>query len=160
MILSQYKEACEVLLDYLKIGGEDIKYFAKSSIRNILHTNIAVHSRRLIADFLGDEIECIEKLQLHSAKMIFAEKSRCDRIFQKVTQKGVGSTMNYIKRFLNAQALSVSVGNTFSEDQLVCTFLDNFQQGGKYSAQIASLQVELRRNINFTDQKSLSISSL
>ena len=40
------------------------------------------------------------------------------------------------------------------------TFLDNFHQGGKYSAQIASHQVELRREEKFTDPKSLNISSL
>ena len=39
-------------------------------------------------------------------------------------------------------------------------FLDNFHLGGKYSAQIASHQVELRREGNFTDQKYVSISSL
>ena len=39
-------------------------------------------------------------------------------------------------------------------------FLDNFHQGGKYSVRIASHQAELRREENFTDQKSLSISSL
>ena len=39
-------------------------------------------------------------------------------------------------------------------------FLDNFHQGGKYSAQIAIHQAELRREENFTDQRSLSISSL
>ena len=40
------------------------------------------------------------------------------------------------------------------------TFLDNFHQGGKYSAQIANHQAELRREEKFTDQKSLNISSL
>ena len=60
----------------------------------------------------------------------------------------------------NAQALSVSVGNNYSEDQLMHTFLDKFHQGGKYSAQIASHQVELGREETFTCQKSLSISSL
>ena len=40
------------------------------------------------------------------------------------------------------------------------TILDNFQQGGKYSAQIASHQAELRREEKFTDKKSLNISSL
>ena len=40
------------------------------------------------------------------------------------------------------------------------TFLDNFQQGGKYSAQIASHQAELIREEKFTDKKSLDISSL
>ena len=39
-------------------------------------------------------------------------------------------------------------------------FLDNFQQGGTYSSQIASHQEELRREEKFTDQKSLNISSL
>ena len=38
--------------------------------------------------------------------------------------------------------------------------MDNFHQGGKYSAQIASHQAALIREGNFTDQKSLSISSL
>ena len=40
------------------------------------------------------------------------------------------------------------------------TFLDNFHQGGKYSAQITSHQVELRREEKNSDQKSLNISSL
>ena len=40
------------------------------------------------------------------------------------------------------------------------TFLDNFHQGGKYSAQVASHQAEFRREEKYTDQKSLNISSL
>ena len=40
------------------------------------------------------------------------------------------------------------------------TFLDNFEEGGKYSAQIASHQAELRREEKIKDQKSLNISSL
>ena len=63
-------------------------------------------------------------------------------------------------RFQNAQALSVSVGNTYSEYQHMHTFLDNFHQGGKYYAQIASHQAELRREGRFTDHKYLYISSL
>ena len=38
--------------------------------------------------------------------------------------------------------------------------MDNFHQGGKYSAQIASHQAELRREETFTDHNYLSISSL
>ena len=68
--------------------------------------------------------------------------------------------MNYIKIFQNAQDLSISVGNNYSEDQLMNIFLDNFNQGEKYSAQIASHQEELRREVKFTDQKYLSILSL
>ena len=39
-------------------------------------------------------------------------------------------------------------------------FLDNFHQGGKYTAQIASHQAELIREEVFTHQKYLFITSL
>ena len=39
-------------------------------------------------------------------------------------------------------------------------FLNNFHQGEKYSARIASHQAELRREIKITDEKYLSISYL
>ena len=132
----------------------------KKAIRNLLHANIDVHSRRLIAELPRDGIKRIEKLQSHCANMTFADKSRYDRTFQQVTHKGKESAINYIKRFQNLHALSVSVGNRYSEDQLMHTFMDNFEQGGKYSAQIASHQAELRREEIFTDQKVLKISSL
>ena len=80
--------------------------------------------------------------------MTFSDKSGYDRTFQQVTHKGGESEINYIKRFQNAHDLPVSVGNRYSEDQLMHTFLDNFHQGGKYSAQIASHQAELRREEN------------
>ena len=52
MIFSQYRETCQVILDDPKIGGDDvIEYYAKKAIRNLLHANIDVHSRRLIAEF-------------------------------------------------------------------------------------------------------------
>ena len=92
--------------------------------------------------------------------MTFADKSRYDRTFQQVTQKGGEPAINYINRFQNAHDLSVSVGNSYSEDQLMHTFLDNSHQGGKYSAQIASHQAELSREEIVTDKKSLNISSL
>ena len=52
--------------------------------------------------------------------------------------------MNYIQILQNAQALSVSVLNSYSEDQQMQRFLDDFHQGGKYSAQIDSHQEEFR----------------
>ena len=161
MIFSQYRETCEVLLDYPKIGGDDvIQDYAKKAIRNLLHENIDEHSRRFIAEFPKDGIKCIEKLQSHCANMTFSDKIRYDRTFQQVTHKGGKYAINYIKWFQNTQAFSISVGNSYSEDQLMRTFLDNFHQGGKYSAQIASHQAELRREEKFTDQKSLNISCL
>ena len=130
-----------------------LKIMQKKSTRKLLHVNIDVHSRRLIAEFPKDGIKCIERLSSYCANMTFAENNRYDRTFQKVTHKGGESAINYVKRFQNAHALSVPVGNSYSEDQLMNTFLDNFHQGGKYSAQIASHQAELRREEKFTDQK-------
>ena len=64
MIFSQYKETCEVLLDYPKIGADDIiEDYAKKAIRNLLNSNIDVHRRRLISRFPKDGIKCIDKLQ-------------------------------------------------------------------------------------------------
>ena len=59
MTFSQYTETFEVLLDYPKIGGENIKYFSKKAIRNILRADIDVHSRGLITEFPEDGIKCI-----------------------------------------------------------------------------------------------------
>ena len=63
MIFSQYRETCEVLLDYPKMGEENVKDYAKQAIRNLLRANSDVHIRRLIADFPKDGIKCLEKLQ-------------------------------------------------------------------------------------------------
>ena len=91
MIFSQYKETCEVLLSYPKIGGENIKDLVKMAIRNLFQSNIGIYSRVSIADFPGDGVKCIEKLQSHCANVTFSDKSRYDRIFQQVTHK-VGDT--------------------------------------------------------------------
>ena len=117
------------------MGGRNVKDYTKQSIINLLHANSYVHIRRLIAEFPEDGIKCLEKLQSHCANMTFSDKSRYDRTFQQVTHKVGESSINYIKRFQNAQALSVSVGNSYSEDQIMHIFPDNFQQSGKYSAQ-------------------------
>ena len=90
--------------------------------------------------------------------MTFADKIRYDRNFQQVIHKEGESAINYIKIFQNAHALSVSLGNSYYEYQLMHKFLDNSRQGGKYSSQIASHQSELRREEKFTNQKSLNIS--
>ena len=60
--------------------------------------------------------------------------------------------MNYIKRFQDTQALSVLVRNRYTEDKMMHILLDDFRQGGKYTAQIAIQQAYLRREVTFTDQ--------
>ena len=114
-----------------KWGGGGVKDYSKQAIRNLLHANSDVHSRILIAEFPKDGIKCLEKLQSNCANLTFADKSRYDRTFQQVTHKGGESAIKYIKIFQNVQVLSVSVGNSYSEDQIMHTILDNFHQSGK-----------------------------
>ena len=66
----------------------------KKDTRNILHANIDVHSRRLIAEFPKDGKSALKMLKSHCANMTSADKSRYDRIFQKVTHKGGESAIN------------------------------------------------------------------
>ena len=132
----------------------------KWPLETVFYANSCVHSRRLIAEFPEYGIKCLENLQSHCANMTFADKSRYDRTFQQVTRKGGESSINCIEIFKNTQALSISVGNSYSEDQIMHTFLDHFHQSGKYSAQLASHQAKLRREELYPDQKCLNISSL
>ena len=110
-----------------------------------MHTYIYTHSQILIDEFPGDGVKAISRLQYQCANMNYADKSRYNIMFQKVVQKGVDSAINYNKMFQNAKALKISVKNRYTEDHLMHNFLDNFQKGVKYSAQIANHQVELRR---------------
>ena len=84
MILSQYRETCQVLLDYPKTGGDDvIEDYAKKAIINLLHANIDVQIRKLITEFPKDGIKCIEKLLSHCAKMTFLIKVDMTVLFNK-----------------------------------------------------------------------------
>ena len=75
MMFSQYKDTCEVFIDYPKIGGEDIKYYVDKEIRNLILANIDSHSRRLIYELPVYGVKCISKLQPHFANMTFSNES-------------------------------------------------------------------------------------
>ena len=63
MIFSQYRETCEVILDYPKIGGDDLIEDYLKIYQKPFATNIDVHGRRLISEFPKYGIKCIEKLK-------------------------------------------------------------------------------------------------
>ena len=92
--------------------------------------------------------------------MIFADQSIHNILFQKVIHKEGESEINYIKIFQNSKALAISVGNSYSEDELMHNFLDSFQKYGKQFSWIEIHQAVLSREAKFLDQKSLSISAL
>ena len=63
--------------------------------------------------------------------MSFSYKITYNRLFQQVIHKLGESEINYIKLFQDAKALEISLGNSYSEYQLMKNFLDNLQQGVK-----------------------------
>ena len=70
-MFSQYRETYEVLRDYPKLEGENIKDYAKMAIINLLHVNSCVHIRRLIAEFREDGIKCMKKIAITLCKYDF-----------------------------------------------------------------------------------------
>ena len=104
--------------------------------------------------FQGDGVQSISILQSQCANITFSETIRYNRMFQKVVHKVVESAINYIKRSYIANTLVISVGNSYTQDQLMRTFLEIFQQGEKYDSCIASHQTELRREERFIDQNN------
>ena len=60
MIFSKYRETCEFLLDYPKIGGGGVKVYAKQAIRNLLHANSDVHIRILFSEFPNMELNVLK----------------------------------------------------------------------------------------------------
>ena len=87
MIFSHYKETSEVLLDHQTIGGEDIKYYVKKSIMNLLHANIDFHIIMLIDELAVHWVKFPSKIQSHCANMNFSDKSRYDRISRRFHTK-------------------------------------------------------------------------
>ena len=60
MVFPPYRETYEVLRDYPKMEGGNVKDYARQAIRKLLHANSCVQSRRLISEFPEDGIKCME----------------------------------------------------------------------------------------------------
>ena len=89
-----------------------------------------------------DEVQAISRLKPQCANMNFSDQIRYTRMFQKVVHKEGEIAINYIKIFHNAKALEISARSSYTEYQLMHTFLDNLQQGGNYYSNISILQAE------------------
>ena len=74
--------------------------------------------------------------------------------------KGVESAINYIKIFQYYKAWAISVGIRYTEDHMMHSFTDIFQQGGKYSVQIKKPLIIFEKRRKIIDKKSLSIPDL
>ena len=116
-----------------------------------MHAYIDAHSQILIDECPGDGVQYISIFQYQCANTTFDNQRIYNRMFQQLVHKGGDSSINYNKIFQNSKALEVSVVNSYTEDQLMCTLLKNLQRGGNYSTKIVSHQAELRGEEKFID---------
>ena len=117
-----------------------------------MNAYIDAYSLRIIYEYPGDGVKAISLLKSQCANTTFYDQSIYNRLFPQVAHKGGESEINYIKRVHNAKALEISVGNSYSEDQMMFTLLENSQKRGKYSSKIASHQEKLSIEEKFIDQ--------
>ena len=113
-------------MDYPYIRGEWLPDYAWKAIWKLLHAYIYAHSQISIDKYPRYGVQAISRFQYQCENMTFADQSRYNRIFQQVVHKVGWSEINYIKRFQNDKSLAISVGNIYTEDQFIHTFLDNF----------------------------------
>ena len=125
-----------------------------------MHAYIYSHSQRLIDEFPGYEVPDISILKSQCANMNFFDQIIYNIMFQNVVHKRGESEIKYIKIFKNYKALAISVGNSYTEDQMIQNFLDNLKQGGKYSLSDRNTPRRIEKRRKIIDQKSLSISEL
>ena len=129
--LSPFSETYMLLMDYPSIRREEIPDQAKNSVLNLLHQYIDAHNQRLFDELPGDGVQYISRFQYQCANMIIVDKIRYIIMFQQVVHKRRESEINYIKRLHNDKSLATSVRNSYTEYQLMHTFLESIQYGGK-----------------------------
>ena len=110
-----------LFMEYPSIRGHQSPDYSKKAAWDLLHAYIDAHNQSLIDERPGDGVQAISILQSQCENMNFSDKRRYNRIFQQVV------AINYIKIFHNAKALVISVVNSYTEYQLMHTFLDSFE---------------------------------
>ena len=128
-ILSQFKENSVLLMESIK--REYLPGYAKKATWNLLHAYIDAHIQIFVDGYPGDKVQDISRFQYQCPNITFSDQIRYNRMFQKVIQKSGDSAINHIKIFQNSNAMEISVVKSYYEDQLMYTFLENFQQGVK-----------------------------
>ena len=127
-MLSQFKGTYMLIMDHPTIIGEDLPEYTKEATWHLFHAYIDTLSQILIGEYTGDGVQAISRLQSQCENMTFSDQSSYNRPFKQVIHKGGESEINYIKIFQNSKALAISVGNSYSEYQLMHTLFENFQQ--------------------------------
>ena len=76
-----------LLMDYPSIRGEYFTEYSKQATWNLLHTYIDAHRQRLVYDYPGDGLQAITIFQPQCENIIFSDKIRYNRLYQKVVHK-------------------------------------------------------------------------
>ena len=98
--------------------------------------------------------DCALKNCNHIVKtLLFLTKLDMTGLFKRLRKKKGNLQLITLKYSRMHTLCQNTVGNSYSEEQLMHTFLNNFHQGGKYSDHIDIHQTELRREETFTGQK-------
>ena len=87
-----------------------------------------IYSQRLIDECPGDGDQYTSILRSQCSNMNFSCQIIYERMFRKLLHNGRGSEINYIKIFKNYKALAISVVNTYTEDRLMHTSLENLKK--------------------------------
>ena len=74
-----------------------------------MHAYIDAHIQRLVHEYTGYGVLSISIFQTQCENMTLSEQIIYNRMFQQVFHKGGESSINYIKRFQNDKALTVSM---------------------------------------------------
>ena len=112
-----------ILMDYPSIRGDYLPYYAKHDNWKILHAYIDACFQISIDEYPGVGVQAITRLQSQCANMTIAENISYNILLRQVGHKKGYSAINYARIFQNDKDLSISVGNNYSEYQLIHTFL-------------------------------------
>ena len=84
--------------------------------------------KKMTKNVIVKRVKAISIMQYQCENITFVDRSIYDRIFQQGMHKEGKSAITYIKIFQNYKALEIPVGNSYTEDHLMHTLLDNFQK--------------------------------
>ena len=126
-----------MLIKYLSITGYYLPEYNKQATWDLLHVYIDAHSQMLIDEYPRGCLQAITILQSQCENMNFSDKSRYNWLFHKVVHQGGGSEINYINTLKDYKTLEISVGNSYSEYQLIQTLFYNLQKEVRCLYQIA-----------------------
>jgi len=143
-ITSSYVMLIDLLQDYphtisakieSQIGNVALFYF----LRNYVDTSI----QYMFQSHPEDGVACLHLLRRHCAQLTDTDTSTFYTRFAITTHHRDEHILNYIQRFNAAKVMAESVGNTFSDSQLLQLFIGNFTYPGIYTSTVNTIKARI-----------------